>query len=240
MKANKLFFCVLAVSLLSIQSMSPTDFTAHTKFLKGRTPASDDKDAEAAPARECKAEAKGEKLEADVKKQLEDKEVVLKQFDGLKKDSSQNTSDHSELIALMSQITTMFSTQMQGQMQLQIQMMNMLAQMQNSMTPQMSPYSFNSNDNSFYGLKSPYNLNDSIGLGGWEVGIPAYNSQWSGHLTPYSIMPEITRQPAQAQSDFGFNFNSQVPALRGFDFSQTPGLGSPAQVGPSLTRIYSI
>lgn len=225
MKANKLIFCALTVSFLSTQSMSPSGFIAHTNLSKGRMPASE----AAAPVETpnkapvevvtCKAESKGEKLEADVKKSLEDKEAVLKQVEGIKKDEEKKPSDNSDLIALMSQITTMFSTQMQSQMQMQIQMMNMLSQMQNNMMPQMSPYAMDFSQ----GFNSPYSQNDSIGLGSLGVGIPAYGSQWSGYQSPYSIMPNMNRQPAQAPSDFGFSFNSQAPTFSGFDFSQTPG-----------------
>lgn len=115
----------------------------------------------------CKSESKGEKLEADVKKLLEDKESVLKQVDGLKKENedlklklivpevkssvvaevkpevkAEAKSQNAEVIALMSQMTTMFSAQMQSQMQMQVQMMSMLSQMQNNRMPQMSPYAY--------------------------------------------------------------------------------------------------
>lgn len=366
MKANKLFFCALAVSVLSIHSMSPSDFIAHTESIRGnRAPASEAAPVKKAPAKKaiakkavtskemkdlqdklakleidlknkqdlldqktqevdqlrnsktdekidaltklivdqkadidklksdiknsevkdvkfvnqsktsvqvvvCKSESKGEKLEADMKKLLEDKEAVLKQVDGLKKENDdlklkltssvpevkkdevkmdevkkqeiakaddaapvedkkpiakkqqsldKKSSDNSDIIALMSQMTTMFSTQMQSQMQIQIQMMNMLSQMQSNMMPQMSPYAVDFSQ----GFKSPYSLNDSVDLGGWGVGIPSYGSQWSGYQSPFSMMPNLTRQPASQASDFGFSFGSQqAPMMRGFDFNQTP------------------
>ncbi len=328
MKANKLFFCALSVSLLSLQVMAPADFIIHTNSFKGRMPANEQAPAKKVVAKKpaakkavtskemkdlktklatleqslknkedlldqktkeieqlknnrtdekiaaltkliedqrsdidklrndiknsevkdstvakenkapsdivlCKSESKGEKLEADVKKNLEDKEAVLKQIEGLKKENDglkseiasskpveKKSSENSELIALMSQMTTMFTAQMQAQMQAQAQMLSMLTQIQGTMFPQVSPYASDFSQGLAYpgypGGNGGFN-NIGIGWGGMGVGIPA-NSQWSAYSNPYA-MPEMNRQPAQTQSDFGFTFNNREP-LRGFDFTQ--------------------
>lgn len=175
----------------------------------------------------CKSELKGEKLEADVKKLLEDKEAVLKEVDGLKKDQAleKKPSENSELIALMSQLTTMFSAQMQSQMQMQIQMLTMFSQMKNSFMPEASPYAFN---------PSPFSNIQNFGspqagqYGGFGVGIQA--SPWTAYQNPYSIMPNLDRQqlPQSGNSSFGF----------GFDFNQTPATSEQQRL-PAGQRLQS-
>lgn len=188
----------------------------------------------------CKSESKGEKLEADVKKLLEDKESVLKQVDGLKKENedlklkllvpevkssvvAEAKSPNAEVIALMSQMTTMFSAQMQSQMQMQVQMMSMLSQMQNNSMPQMSPYAYGQglgypSAGSYGGYPT---FNDSLSLGAMGIGVSAPISPWSNYQNPYSIMPSISRQQLQTPADFGFSFN-RPQGIQGFDFNQTP------------------
>lgn len=339
MKANHILFSALAVTLVSAYTMSPSDFLAHSKTMRGRFPASektptkpaakkpvakkpvtskemlelkaklakleaDLKDKEVQldqKAKEvevlrnnkteekiealtkliaeqkadieklrsdiknsevkninvlnqtqnqtsvevvvCKSESKGEKLEAELKKLLEDKELVLKQVDGLKKENEDLKGkissveakpvkvDNTDLVALMSQMTSMFTAQMQSQMQLQTQMMNILSQMQFNSAPQYT-----------WDLSQAYNRpfaiqeNFGMGLGGYGVGIPAYASypNFGGNINPYSQLPQMSRQPAQ-QSDFGFSFG-QIPQanhMQGFDFNLSPA--QPAQ--PALPEI---
>lgn len=273
MKANKILF-VTALSIVAFQAMSPNEFLASTKSVTNRMPAAEENKApekevvannseievievknSAPPVVEqvaCKSESKGEKLEADIKKLLEDKESVLKQIDGLKKENEDlklklttvpeakkqqlapkeesHKSENSEVISLMSQMTTMFSAQMQSQMQMQLQMMSMLSQMQNNTLPQMNPYSylpsqFSRSQNFGYPHAGSYGgyptLSDSIGLGAMGVGISAPTSPWSDYQNPYSIMPSMTRQPISSPSDYGFSFN-RPQLIQGFDFNQTP------------------
>ncbi|MDD4972880.1 MAG: hypothetical protein PHY93_00935 [Bacteriovorax sp.] len=232
----------------------------------------------------CKSESKGEKLEADIKKLLDDKEEVLKRVDGLKKendelklkltvtpelkkqeivkadvkaDTEENAaedkapvvkksqaldkkSENSELMALMSQMTTMFSTQMQSQMQMQIQMMNTLSQMQTSMMPQTNPYSPSLYSNNFmnnYSHGYP-SLSDSIGSYELGLGIPAQSSPWSDYSNPYSIAPSLKRQQLSSPTDFGFSFNQTPNAIRGFDFNQAPaGTQKSQQVQPQQHQL---
>ena len=216
----------------------------------------------------CKSESKGEKLQDEVKKGLEDKEAVIKKVEDIKlteikkeeikpiakteeekkeviakaedktedkkadaKPSKEFKSDNSEMISLMSQMTTMFTTQMQAQMQLQVQMMTMLSQMQTNFMPQMSPYAYD-----FSSQAHPYSYNDTLGLGAWNVGIPATSSHWptqswsNNYSSPYSVMPSLERQPAQAPTDFGFSFKQQQYPMMPFDFNQAPAPTSPAPV----------
>lgn len=211
----------------------------------------------------CKSESKGEKLEAELKKLLEDKELVLKQVDGLKKENEdlkakvssaeakpevkkledkkeedkkeedkkedkkddakvaegksqkkQQKLEDSDVVSLMSQLTTMFSAQMQSQMQVQMQMMSMLSQMQFNQAPQYT-WDWSQANHGMYGM------NDSFGQN-FGIGIPASQS-WGGFQSPYSQLPQMSRQPAQ-QNDFGFGFGTipQANFMRGFDFNQSP------------------
>lgn len=231
----------------------------------------------------CKTESKGEKLEAEMKKLLEDKEAVLKEVDGLKKENGElkikltttpeakpevvadvkpevkpeakpevksedkkepvlKKSENSELIALMAQMTSMFSAQMQTQMQMQVQMMNMLSQMQSNMMPEISPYAYNPSQNfrsqnygypfaGSYGSYGNYSLSDSIGLGGYGIGLQAPSSPWSDYQNPYSSLPSLNRHSIPQSFDFGFGAN-QPQRFQGFDFNQAPATTEQ----PSLQR----
>lgn len=174
----------------------------------------------------CKFESKGEKLEADIKKLLEDKEAIFGKMEKLTKDNDdlrakldkkeeKKSVDNADLISLMSQMTTMFTTQMQAQMQLQTQMMNMLSQMQFNQAPQ---YTW---DWSQY-AKAPYAVSENYNPNFWGIGL-GFPGGLSDSQNPYSQMPGLTRQPAQ-QSDFGFSFG-QIPQannLRGYNFNLAP------------------
>lgn len=178
----------------------------------------------------CKSELKGEKLEADVKKLLEDQEAVLKEVQGLKKEnedlkaklvtapevkSEAKKSENSELVALMSQFTTMFTAQMQSQMQMQVQMMSMLSQMQNNSMPEISPYAFNPSQ--FSNIQN-FGYPQAGQFGGYGVGISAA-SPWSNYENPYSLMPQLNRNQLIAPQDYGFSFRQP---MQGFDFNQAP------------------
>jgi hypothetical protein len=144
-------------------------------------------------------------------------------------------------------MTTMFTAQMQSQMALQVQMLNMLSQMQSNFLPKTSAYAFDSIDSSFFS-RSQYGINEGFGLGmsGYGIGLPAHYSAWNNtdYQNPYSVMPSLSRQPADTQSDYGFKFATPKP----FDFSQ-PLIQAPTQsqslplIIPAqepLSRIYSI
>lgn len=196
----------------------------------------------------CKAELKGEKLEADVKKALADKEEVLSKIEELKKDNSDlkvkiaedKKGENPELISLMSQMTSMFTTQMQAQMQMQMQMMSLISQMQMNMAPQYNPYSPMLYPTSSFGFPS---LNDSIGFIGSNVGLAQQPSPWSNFANPYSMLPDLERRELPSQPGFSFNPNPAVTELerqhlpsqtgftfnpRGFDFSQPQMPQAPA------------
>lgn len=246
MKANKLFFLAIT-SFISIQSLSP-DLILKANL---RSPASDEKVEETKEEKKeetkpektiCKSELKGEKLEADVKKSLSDKEEVISKLEAKTESKVESKdevkkSDNSEILALMSQMTTMFTLQMQMQMQ----MMNMFSLMQFNQQPMAYP-----------------TLSDSLNFYGMGVGIPAQTSPWSNYSNPYSIMPSISQQPEQSTFGYGYGFdfnqnqNSALPQLSrqqipgaanlGYDFSQerTPAqqpLPAVDTILPTLQRL---
>ena len=271
MKANKLFFFTIA-SVLSVQALSP-DAILKSHSSAGRMPANqaevDAKGVEDKKNNEtvtCKSEAKGEKLEADLKKLLSDKEEVLKRVEGLQKEndklklkltsnsetkvedkkpeetkvaevkaedkksetkqsvSQDKKSDNSELVALMAQMTSMFTAQMQSQMQMQLQMMNMFSQMQSNAMPQMNPYAPSVYTGNYFN-NNPYaypTIGSTLGAYSAGVGIPAQSSPWSSSINPYTVLPAMTRQQISTPADFGFSFNQSPTLIRGFDFNQVP------------------
>lgn len=204
MKANKLILCALA-SLLTIQLKSANPINKDSHQVIQRIPASD---IEIAPQdNHCKSESKGEKLESDVNKLLEDKVEILKVVEAPKENIK---TDSSELLALMSQITTLFTSQMQ----MQNQMMNMILQMQSNTMPQINPYSPNLYSNNFNYQLSP-TLNDNLSVMGSGIGLPL-NSQpsiWSQYSNPYSSMPLMERQQIIAPIKYGFDFSQTTVAL---------------------------
>lgn len=204
MKANKLILCALA-SLLTIQLKSANPINKDSHQVIQRIPASD---IEIAPQdNHCKSESKGEKLESDVNKLLEDKVEILKVVEAPKENIK---TDSSELLALMSQITTLFTSQMQ----MQNQMMSMILQMQSNIMPQLNPYSPNLYSNNFNYQLSP-TLNDNLSVMGSGIGLPL-NSQpsiWSQYSNPYSSMPLMERQQIIAPIKYGFDFSQTTVAL---------------------------
>ncbi len=217
----------------------------------------------------CKSEAKGEKLEADVKKLLSDKEDVIKELDNLKKENSDlklkitsspevktpvaekevkaeklhsqlQKADNSEIIALMSQMTSMFTAQMQNQMQMQTQMMTMFSQMQPSFNSQKN--GFDPSAYSAFGMNNYVNaypsMMDSLNnYYGSQIGIPAQASPWSNYTNPYSMLPNsstgmnLNRQQIFEPTDYGFSFSNN-----GFDFNQTPAQNQQLQQPQQLPR----
>ena len=204
MKANKLILCALA-SLLTIQLKSPNPINKDSHHVIQRIPASDIETA--SQDNHCKSESKGEKLESDVNKLLEDKVEILKVVEAPKENIK---TDSSELLALMSQITTLFTSQMQ----MQNQMMSMILQMQSNIMPQLNPYSPNLYSNNFNYQLSP-TLNDNLSVMGSGIGLPL-NSQpsiWSQYSNPYSSMPLMERQQIIAPIKYGFDFSQTTVAL---------------------------
>jgi hypothetical protein len=208
MKANKLILCALA-SLFTIQLKSPNPINKDSHHVIQRIPASEN---EIAPQdNHCKSESKGEQLESDVNKLLEDKVEILKVVEAPKENIK---TDSSELLALMSQMTTLFTSQMQMQIQMQNQMMNMILQMQSNIMPQLNPYSPNLYSNNFNYQLSP-TLNDNLSVMGSGIGLPL-NSQpsiWSQYSNPYSSMPLMERQQIIAPIKYGFDFSQTTVAL---------------------------
>lgn len=238
MKANHILFSALAVTLFAAYNMTPSDLLKQKDSFASRIPASAEevkpeeiKKEEKKPADnvQCKNELKGEKLEKEVKTQTHDIEAILKEIDSLKnenkelkekfsakkplKESVEESVQSDSSLALMLHLTTMFTSQMQSQMDMQMQMMSMMAQFQFNSAPQ---HTWDLSQQKY----SPYGIHENFGMG---IGIPASGGMW-GYQNPYSQLPQMSRQPAQQQADFGFSFG-QIPQannMRGFDFNLGP------------------
>lgn len=230
MKANHILFSTLAVTLISAYTMSPSEFLKQSKDVKGRIPASTEEAKQEEVKKDnvqCKAEAKGEKLEKEIKSQTQDIEAILKEIDDLKKEnkdlkekvSSKKTKQdkleevaHDDTVGMMVALTSLFTTQMQSQMNMQMQMMSMFSQQQFNQAPQ---YTWDMSK--MYG---PYGIHENWSLGQGGIGIAAGNGSYQ---SPYSQLPQMMRQPAQQQME-GFSFGEipQANNMRGFDFNMAP------------------
>ncbi len=227
MNAHKIILCSLAfLSVITIGSITPTLKLEPSASLVYRMPA-DNGEGDIAKVEEkkvevvsCKSELKGEKLEAEMKKLIKDKELVLKEVEDLKKEKtseklSSKSNEHADIINLMSQLTSMISLQMQSQMQLQLQMMTMLTQSQNHFIPQMSPFDYQQ-PFSMMGNTSAF---DNYGIGLQPQAMypqsPTFQSPYSmlPQPIPQQVLPQMFRQPAQAPMSF--------PIFQGFDFNQS-------------------
>ena len=136
---------------------------------------------------------------------------------GEAKKADASKSENSELVALMTQMTSMFTAQMQAQMQMQLQMMSMLTQMQSQIQAptQSGRYPIESQ----YGGGFYPSLSDSLYLRSYGLGLRAPASTWSGFQNPYSaIIPEMSRQPISNSND---GFTCRQP-FQGFDFNEAP------------------
>ncbi len=200
------------------------------KSIKGRIPASDSAPAEVKPEIHCQSESKGEKLKTEVEKLLEDKEEVIKkvedknktkdndkvivQDDKNEKEAPKKLVDNSDLMNLLTQMTSMISLQMQSQMQLQMQMMSMLSLMQNNNLPQVSPYAYMSD----FQPNLASGINNQLEIAGMGIGMPQSPVHSMHFHNPYSQLPQLERTAPSLDSGFLFN---QQPMLRGFDFSSS-------------------
>ena len=215
------FFLYATVLFFAVQSMSP-NLILNTKVL-GRSPASFGTTHEIAAPKAyetgCKSELKGEKLQADVKHLLDDKEKIIEQVTPKERKSHKNklsknesTTDNSELLALLGQMTTLISNQMQMQMEMQNQMMNMLSQMQ------MPAYMTNFSHNSYDDINRNSIQYASPNLEHYEVGIPAQMSSWANNPNPY-IQPQYNSWNNQIHY-LNAPLNGSASTIRGFDFSR--------------------
>lgn len=192
--------------------------------------------------RDCHAQPEGDKLKEETKKQLEDKQAVLDSYIELKKENHElkekltadskkekkeadskkekketdsKEADSSELVTLMTQMTSLFTAQMNYQMQTQMMIMNLLNQSQSQMMPSFGPYSMNFSRN-MYG-RGYSSFNDQNNLGELNIGLPDYQNQRSYNSNPYSILPPMIRQEIP---DYGASLAPSRPQFNGFDFSQ--------------------
>jgi hypothetical protein len=169
----------------------------------------------------CLSKRHEAELEEQIKKQLQDKEDILKEFESLKAEvKSSKTSPgnpippaqpvvspagNSDIVALMAQITSLFQAQLQNQSQMQTQMINMFSQMNYNLTP-----------------TSMMSNSLSTGMGGYGIGM---NASYSPYMyNPYSTAQGIPMERAQIPFDNGFNFGAAPSAPvfgGGFNFGTT-------------------
>ena len=195
---------------------------------------------------DCQSNQKTAKLEEQVKSEIKDVKKVIEKVDekvvvnNEKKESDKieaksqkanlASSDNTDTLNLMAQMTSLFSAQMQAQMQIQLQMMSMITQMQNSMMPQQNsllappqiPWTLNNyhDFNSYVGVPS---FND-------QIGISAQASPWSDYQNPFTLIP-LERQPMQ-QSPLGSAKAPLLAPIKGFDFNAAPATSD----NPSFVR----
>lgn len=160
------------------------------------------------------------KVESKIKeKKVEEKEIIIEEKKPEEKKHKVKISDASEdssSIALMLQITSMYTAQMESQMQSQMmlfqmmlfQMTSMSSQAPRNAIPQVNPYGPS--------LQYP-TLTERIGFLESRVGIAAPSSPWSNSQNPYQIMPLPTLE-RQSLPDYG---GFRIPAASsGFNFHQ--------------------
>jgi hypothetical protein len=169
----------------------------------------------------CLSKRHEAELEEQIKKQLQDKEDILKEFESLKAEvKSSKTSPgnpippaqpivspagNSDIVALMAQITSLFQAQLQNQSQMQTQMINMFSQMNYNLTP-----------------TSMMSNSMTTGMGGYGIGM---NASYSPVMyNPYSATQGIPMERTQIPFSNGFNFGA-APAAPvfggGFNFGST-------------------
>ena len=174
----------------------------------------------------CLSQRHEAELEKQVKKQLEDKEDILKQFEAFKTEMKMSKAPvaptvvpaaapaNFDIVALMGQITSLLQSQQQMQMQFQTQMFSMFPQTQYG--PSMPSFSHSypqSLSNLGGGMYGP-GMGMGMGYPGMEIG--GYNSMIQN---PYSQIP---MERTQIPFDSGFNFSPTPTAMTiggGFNFS---------------------
>jgi hypothetical protein len=164
----------------------------------------------------CLSKRHETELEGQIKKQLQDKEDILKHFESFKAEMKTPKapvvqSGNSDIVALLAQITSMLQSQQQMQMQFQTQMFSMFPQQNNNFAPAFPSVPSLSSSVGMYGPGM------GIGYGGFNnVYAPAQQIQ-----NPYS---GLTLQRTQIPFSNGFSLNPSMPALSiggGFNFNNS-------------------
>jgi hypothetical protein len=189
----------------------------------------------------CKAESKGEKLEASVADLLKDKESILKQIEGLKNENKElksklsETSETTETTVttltkkkkiapvddfshLENNSTLLLMTQLTSmfttQMQGQMQMQQQMMTLMTQMHNNMMPV-----ENIYKPMPT---LSEILDLRSRDIGVSSSQQGLNYYQNPYSMIPNLTPQQLPTQPDFGFSFsNPQI--MPGYDFNQTSG-----------------
>ncbi len=243
-----MFYYGFLASFAMFQFLSPTHYKSNTSSFNNRAPANageislfkDDKSSadKLDPEKLCTNESEGEKLKKEAQKHLEDKEAILKQLADLKKENlelkdkinptvpkkEKKEVEAGELISLMSQMTSLFSAQMENQMQSQMLIFGLLNQSQNAFAPLSNRHSMNFSQR--FSMRGIPSFNDQMDLGEWNVGIPAYQAQYSSpqnYLNPFENEFSLIRQPLP---EYGSSFGGIQPARKGFDFNQKVNSGT--------------
>ena len=228
------FFLYATVLFFTAQSIAP-NLIFNNKLL-GRAPASFGPTNEIAAPKDyevgCKSELKGEKLQADMKKLINDKEEIIKKATPEKTEKTEKSekklstnetkTDNSDLLALLGQMTTLISNQMQMQMDMQNQMMNMLSQMQ--MPSYMTNFSPDSNN---FINRNPMQYS-SPNLEHYGIGTPSQMTSWSNYPNPY-FQPQYNSWNNQMPF-LNSPFNDRPRTVSGFDFSNDPAPIPPEQI----------
>jgi hypothetical protein len=214
MKSKIILFTLATITFAQLNSDSKNNYA--NPFKHYRSPASEIKEESKSQKTDnqvtCLSKNENAKVEEDVKKQLKDKEDVLKEIAALKseneelkkkseKPKAEIKANNEDVVSLLSQITNLLMSQQQAQLQLQNQMFSMMSMMpMNSNSMNMNPYALSYDYTSYH--SSPYSysypsLNDTIGFYGSNIG--------------------IARQPSSQSMIAEPTF--QTPQIRGYDFS---------------------
>jgi hypothetical protein len=190
-------------SVLAILSFSFLSENLLSTKITNRKPASEpSKELEEAQHTLCLSKRHEAELEEQLKKQLKDKEDILKEIDSLKAEVKQKKVVVSEpiiekapqvdIVNLMAQITSLLQFQQQNQFQLQsqLQMMNIYSPMN-------------------YNLTQPSMINSLSNINAYGIGLnPGYNFQMQN---PYATMPlQIPMVRTQIPLTTGFNFQNSL------------------------------
>lgn len=181
-------------------------------------------------------------LEEEIKKLMADKEAILKEIEDLKNTSKKEkkvaqASDKEDVVALMSQMTSMMISQQEQQQMLMQQMFTMMNQIQMQMQMQSYPQQQHQQFNQPHNFMEPMNFQASqmdmsaygqqssiFGNLGQGIGISYPTQSMASYQNPYEIQarsPSAQIDPAFNQRDMNVQpqFQSEYPVGNmGFNF----------------------
>jgi hypothetical protein len=172
----------------------------------------------------CLSKRHEAELEEQIKKQLLDKEDILKQFESFKAEmkspkapaapvASVMQPANDNIIALLGQITSLLQSQQQMQMQFQTQMFSMFPQQ-------------NNNNNFAQAYSSVPSLSNSVGMygPGMGIGFGGFNNIYAPAQQIQNPYSDVPMQRNQIPFSSGFSLNPSMPALSiggGFNFNNS-------------------